>query len=116
MTGAGLAWDEQFTDVITSAQQLLQPPFRRVPERRVNGVFAMTPDNLPFLGPHPELTGVWLAQALWVTHAAGAAHALAGAMVEGTPLPSELAADRFGQLDDPTRRSQPQGCCATALP
>lgn len=103
--GAALTWDEQFTDVITSAQHLLQPALRRVPEQRVNGVFAMTPDNLPFLGPHPKLSGVWLAQALWVTHAAGAAHALSDAMIEGTRLPSELAADRFGHLDDPTRHS-----------
>jgi len=101
--GAALNWDERFTDVITSAQHLLQPARRRAPEQRVNGVFAMTPDNLPFLGPHPALTGVWLAQALWVTHAAGAAHALSGAMLDGTSLPSELAPDRFGHLDDPSK-------------
>jgi glycine/D-amino acid oxidase-like deaminating enzyme len=42
----------------------------------INGVFAVTPDNLPLLGPLPGVEGLWLAAAIWITHAAGAARLL----------------------------------------
>ncbi|MGO4785195.1 NAD(P)/FAD-dependent oxidoreductase [Cryobacterium sp. W22_MBD10_FK3] len=93
--GAGLAWRDELDAVINSAQSLLRAPLRFAPEKRVNGVFAMTPDNLPFLGLHPSLAGVWIAQALWVTHAAGAARALTDAILSGSALPPELRPDRF---------------------
>ncbi|GII90395.1 NAD(P)/FAD-dependent oxidoreductase [Sinosporangium siamense] len=93
--GASLAWAEDFAPVITSAQRLLRADARFEPEQLVNGVFAMTPDNLPFLGPHPTLPGVWIAQAIWVTHAAGAASRLAGALAHDAAPPPELAVDRF---------------------
>lgn len=48
-----------------------------MPEHRLNGVFAMTPDNLPLLGPVADVPGLWVAEAIWVTYAAGAADALA---------------------------------------
>ncbi len=94
--GAGLAWRGDFDGVVDAAQRLLLPGARFTPQERVNGVFAMTPDNLPFLGPHPQLEGVWVAQALWVTHAAGAAERLVAAVLEDAPLPADLAVDRFG--------------------
>lgn len=99
--GAGLEWDTAFDPVIASAQQLLRLDARFEPERRVNGVFAMTPDNLPFLGRHPTMPGVWVAQAIWVTHGAGAAAELANVMIDDSELPDELAVDRFvGQSED----------------
>ncbi|MGQ7296436.1 NAD(P)/FAD-dependent oxidoreductase [Quadrisphaera sp. KR29] len=93
--GAGLAWRDDFDGVVDAAQRLLVPRARSAPAHRVNGVFAMTPDNLPFVGPHPQLEGVWVAQALWVTHAAGAARHVVAAVLDGAPLPRELAVDRF---------------------
>ncbi|MFE7129550.1 FAD-dependent oxidoreductase [Streptomyces sp. NPDC057638] len=48
-----------------------------------NGVFSFTPDGFPLLGEAPELDGFWLAEALWVTHAAGAARAVAQWMTDG---------------------------------
>lgn len=93
--GAGLAWDDQFDAVIDEAQTLLRSGARFTPVSRINGVFAMTPDNLPFLGRHPTMPRVWIAQALWVTHAAGAAHILAEAIQHDTLIPSALAIDRF---------------------
>ena len=103
--GAGLPWDERFDEVITSAQGLLRPGARLPAECRVNGVFAMTPDNLPYLGALPDLPGVWMAQALWITHAAGASRALASAMTTGSELPGELAVDRFGSPDGEEREA-----------
>ncbi len=50
-----------------------------------NGVFSFTPDGGPLLGPAPGVDGLWVAQALWVTHSVGAAAAVARWMVEGDP-------------------------------
>lgn len=94
-SGAGLEWDPGFEDSLDRAQALLREEARFVPERRINGVFAMTPDNLPFIGAHPSLDGVWIAQAVWVTSAAGAAQTLVRAMLDGVQPPSEFAVDRF---------------------
>ena len=98
--GAGLPWNHDLDGVITAAQQLLRPEARFTPARRINGVFAMTPDNLPFLGAHPTEAGIWIAQAIWVTHAGGAARALTSAILRHEPTPVELAVDRFS--DEPT--------------
>ena len=48
-----------------------------------NGVFSFTTDNLPLLGPHASLDGFWTAEAVWITHAAGVAQAMAEWIVEG---------------------------------
>ncbi|WP_229925929.1 GcvT family protein [Streptomyces longispororuber] len=50
-----------------------------------NGVFSFTPDGMPLLGEAPELRGFWLAEAVWVTHSAGVAKAVAAWMVDGRP-------------------------------
>lgn len=94
--GAQLPWAEAFTDVITHAQRLLHPTARFRPHaHHVNGVFALTPDNLPFLGPHPSQDDIWVAQALWVTHAAGAAHLLAEAITHKHRAAAALSVERF---------------------
>ncbi|MEU1294457.1 FAD-dependent oxidoreductase [Streptomyces sp. NPDC005840] len=54
-------------------------------EEGFNGVFSFTPDGMPLLGESPQLRGFWLAEAVWVTHSAGAARAVAEWMVEGRP-------------------------------
>ncbi len=48
-----------------------------------NGVFSFTTDNLPLLGPHATLDGFWTAEAVWVTHSAGVAAAMAEWIVDG---------------------------------
>ena len=50
-----------------------------------NGMFSFTTDGMPILGPHPEVDGLWLAEAIWITHAGGAGHAIAEWMAQGTP-------------------------------
>ncbi|WP_028812824.1 GcvT family protein [Streptomyces flavidovirens] len=54
-------------------------------ESGFNGVFSFTPDGMPVLGETRELRGFWLAEAVWVTHSAGVAKALAEWMTEGRP-------------------------------
>ncbi|GAA2093870.1 FAD-dependent oxidoreductase [Streptomyces albiaxialis] len=50
-----------------------------------NGVFSFTPDGMPLLGESGALGGFWLAEAVWVTHSAGAARAVAEWMTDGRP-------------------------------
>ncbi|HEY2637752.1 MAG TPA: FAD-dependent oxidoreductase, partial [Solirubrobacteraceae bacterium] len=52
-------------------------------EHGINGLMAFTPDGAPLLGAVAETRGLWLAQALWVTHAGGAGRAVADLMTDG---------------------------------
>jgi glycine cleavage system aminomethyltransferase T/glycine/D-amino acid oxidase-like deaminating enzyme len=54
-------------------------------EEGFNGVFSFTPDGMPLLGETRQLRGFWLAEAVWVTHSAGVAKAVAEWMVDGRP-------------------------------
>ncbi|NGO70449.1 FAD-dependent oxidoreductase [Streptomyces boncukensis] len=62
-----------------------------------NGVFSFTPDGMPLLGESAALRGFWLAEAVWVTHSAGAARAVAEWMTDGRPSvdPHECDIARF---------------------
>lgn len=42
-----------------------------------NGIFSFTPDGGPLVGESPTLNGFYIAEAVWVTHSAGVARALA---------------------------------------
>lgn len=48
-----------------------------------NGVFSFTPDGGPLIGEAPDLAGFWIAEAVWVTHSAGVARAVAQLLVDG---------------------------------
>ncbi|MGW5523633.1 GcvT family protein [Gordonia sp. NPDC003950] len=50
-----------------------------------NGIFSFTPDGHSVVGEHRDLSGFWVAEAVWVTHSAGIARTLAETLVEGTP-------------------------------
>lgn len=54
-------------------------------EEGINGLFSFTPDGMPLLGEHPDLDGFWVAEAVWITHSAGVARAMAEWMVDGQP-------------------------------
>ncbi|AZI57289.1 FAD-dependent oxidoreductase [Nakamurella antarctica] len=49
----------------------------------INGVFSFTTDNLPLLGPSPDVEGFWVAEAVWVTHSAGVGKAMAEWIIDG---------------------------------
>jgi glycine/D-amino acid oxidase-like deaminating enzyme len=69
-------------------------------QQRLNGVFSMTADNQPLLGPLEDVKGLWAAEALWVTHAAGAARLLAEQMTGAGVCPAALRPGRFyGRAD-----------------
>jgi glycine cleavage system aminomethyltransferase T/glycine/D-amino acid oxidase-like deaminating enzyme len=50
-----------------------------------NGIFSFTSDGFPLLGESPRLNGFWVAEAVWVTHSAGVAKAVAEWLVDGKP-------------------------------
>jgi glycine cleavage system aminomethyltransferase T/glycine/D-amino acid oxidase-like deaminating enzyme len=68
-------------------------------ERGINGLFSFTPDGGSLLGESREVRGFWMAEAIWVTHAAGAARLIAEWMTDGAPSidPSGLDVHRFDE-------------------
>ena len=48
-----------------------------------NGVFSFTPDGGPLIGQAPTLGGFYVAEAVWVTHSAGVARAVAELLTTG---------------------------------
>jgi glycine/D-amino acid oxidase-like deaminating enzyme len=82
----------------------LLPPRQRFDVcTRLDDVFSMTADNLPLLGPVDHAPGMWVAQALWVTDAAGSARCLVQTMTGQPPAVVGLEAlrpDRFATRPD----------------
>ena len=98
-SGAELPWRADFDEAIAHAMALLPRPQRFKVASRLNGVFSMTADNLPLLGPVEQAPGLWVGQALWVTHAAGAARSLAQTMTGQPPAVTGLKALRPDRFD-----------------
>lgn len=48
-----------------------------------NGIFSFTPDGGPLVGQSPTVDGLYVAEAVWVTHSAGVARALAEVLTTG---------------------------------
>ena len=48
-----------------------------------NGIFSFTPDGGPLVGEAPNLDGFFVAEAVWVTHSAGVARAIAEVLTTG---------------------------------
>ncbi|MFE7173809.1 FAD-dependent oxidoreductase [Streptomyces sp. NPDC057616] len=54
-------------------------------EEGFNGIFSFTSDGMPLMGESPTVQGFWLAEAVWVTHSAGVARAMAEWLIDGRP-------------------------------
>ena len=48
-----------------------------------NGIFSFTPDGGSIVGQSPDVDGFWIAEAVWVTHSAGIARAVAEVLTTG---------------------------------
>ncbi|QEV16953.1 FAD-dependent oxidoreductase [Streptomyces alboniger] len=77
--------EEDFAPSWDDCRRLLPALERAEIEEGFNGVFSFTPDGMPLLGESRALRGFWLAEAVWVTHSAGVAAAVAEWMVDGRP-------------------------------
>ncbi|MGA5758301.1 GcvT family protein [Nonomuraea bangladeshensis] len=76
--------EEDFEPAWRDAVELLPALGGSAYEDGINGVFSFTPDGFPLIGEAPHLDGFWLAEAVWVTHSAGVARAVAELLVDGT--------------------------------
>jgi dimethylglycine oxidase len=67
------------------------------PERSINGMFSFTPDAGSIVGESAAVRGVWICEAVWVTHAGGFGRHVAEWMVQGEPSidMAEADANRF---------------------
>jgi glycine cleavage system aminomethyltransferase T/glycine/D-amino acid oxidase-like deaminating enzyme len=69
------AWEE--------TQSLLPATADTKVEEAINGIFSFTPDGMPLMGESADVSGFWVAEAVWVTHSAGVGRAMAEWLVDG---------------------------------
>jgi glycine cleavage system aminomethyltransferase T/glycine/D-amino acid oxidase-like deaminating enzyme len=68
---------EDFDPAWQESQDLLPVMQGSTIDDGFNGIFSFTPDGGPLVGQSPTLDGFYVAEAVWVTHSAGVARALA---------------------------------------
>lgn len=71
---------EDFSPAWEESRKLLPALRDSEIEDGFNGIFSFTPDGGALVGEHPNLEGFWVAEAVWVTHSAGVARAVAQAL------------------------------------
>ena len=76
--------DEDFAEAWDRTVDLLPVLSDTKVEEGFNGIFSFTPDGAALMGEHRDLSGFWVAEAVWVTHSAGVARAMAEWMIDGT--------------------------------
>jgi glycine cleavage system aminomethyltransferase T/glycine/D-amino acid oxidase-like deaminating enzyme len=77
--------EEDFEPSWRDATDLLPSLSAAKVDEGFNGIFSFTSDGFPLLGESPQLSGFWVAEAVWVTHSAGVAKAVAEWLVDGQP-------------------------------
>ncbi|KAJ6443658.1 NAD dehydrogenase [Purpureocillium lavendulum] len=65
------------------SQELLPALQKSMVAEGFNGILSFTPDGGPLVGQAPNLDGFFVAEAVWVTHSAGVARALAEILTTG---------------------------------
>ena len=87
-----------FTVAREAADELLPALKHAGLDYRINGLFSFTPDGLPLLGESVDVRGLWVAEAVWITHGGGVGQAVAEWMETGAPEIDLRDADvnRFG--------------------
>ena len=75
--------DEDFAPAWEQAKLLLPCLQTAKVESGFNGIFSFTPDGGPLIGESPDVAGFWIAEAVWVTHSAGVARAVAQLLIDG---------------------------------
>jgi dimethylglycine oxidase len=75
--------DEDFASAAAETAALLPAVGRAAITRSFNGLMSFTPDGFPLLGETASVRGLWLGEAIWVTHSGGAGRGLAELMTHG---------------------------------
>ena len=97
---ADLDWDEAvFANSWREAGRLVPEIARAGRTDQLYGMFSFTPDTQSLIGEVNGVTGLYLAEAIWVTHGPGTARAVADLMTGGGCELDlrELDANRFGR-------------------
>ncbi|RYO82596.1 hypothetical protein DL762_006550 [Monosporascus cannonballus] len=74
---------EDFEPAWKMSQELLPALRETRVDEGFNGILSFTPDGLPLIGQSPNLDGFFVAEAVWVTHSAGVARAMAEILTTG---------------------------------
>jgi glycine cleavage system aminomethyltransferase T/glycine/D-amino acid oxidase-like deaminating enzyme len=75
--------EDDFAPAWAATQELMPGTREAKIEEGMNGLFSFTTDNMPLIGESSGVKGFWVAEAVWVTHSAGVARALAEWLVDG---------------------------------
>ncbi|MGB3485357.1 MAG: FAD-dependent oxidoreductase [Mycobacterium sp.] len=75
--------EEDFAPAWQHCQQLLPCLETASVAEGFNGIFSFTPDGGPLIGESADVSGFWIAEAVWVTHSAGVARAVAQLLTDG---------------------------------
>ncbi|MGS0686246.1 GcvT family protein [Nakamurella sp. GG22] len=75
--------EEDFAPVWEQSKLLLPALHQSKIDVGFNGIFSFTPDGGPLVGESADVKGFWIAEAVWVTHSAGVARAVAQLLVDG---------------------------------
>ena len=76
---------EDFEPAWREALALLPPLRETTIEEAMNAMFSFTPDGMPLLGEAEQVSGFWVAEAIWITHALGAGKVVAEWLAAGEP-------------------------------
>jgi glycine cleavage system aminomethyltransferase T/glycine/D-amino acid oxidase-like deaminating enzyme len=74
---------EHFGDAWADAVKLLPPLGKTEIASAFNGMFSFTPDGFPLIGEAPDVRGLWVAEAVWITHGGGVGRTVADLMTDG---------------------------------
>lgn len=75
--------EEDFAPSWRAAVDLLPGLAESKVDDAFNGIFSFTADGFPLIGESRATHGFWVAEAVWVTHSAGVARAVAESLVDG---------------------------------
>ncbi|WP_369046649.1 GcvT family protein [Sinomonas sp. P10A9] len=91
---------EDFEQAFKATKQLLPALEDAAIADAFNGIFSFTPDGGSLVGESPEVRGFFIAEAVWVTHSAGVAKAVAELLVDGQSATDlhELDVARFEEI------------------
>ncbi|KAK9367191.1 Dimethylglycine oxidase [Lipomyces kononenkoae] len=95
------SWGPEFASVLAvasekclkNAQEFVTVE-RNPDAEQFNGIFSVTPDNLPLAGKVQNVENMWLCTAVWVTHAAGTAKLISKRMLGVELTAAEAAVSR----------------------
>jgi glycine cleavage system T protein len=74
---------EDFARAAQETARLLPAVGRAERVRSFDGLMSFTPDGMPLIGEAAAARGLWLCEAIWVTHSGGAGKALAELLARG---------------------------------